>query len=73
VTDLHTPDSLLKTLHQAVKRPTPEEFRAQSVSFIMGSVGPESGITRAKVERGTKYSSGSTGSLGIRRDSLRAF
>lgn len=49
--DLSTPPSLLKSLQEAVKQPTQDELRAQSVSFIMGSVGSNSGITRADVEQ----------------------
>jgi hypothetical protein len=50
MTDLSTPQSLLKALQEAVKQPTIDELRAQSVSFIMGSVSSDSGITRADVE-----------------------
>jgi hypothetical protein len=58
MTELHTPASLLKTLQAAVKhKPTAEEVRAQSVSFIMGSVGSTSGITRADVEEALSISS----------------
>jgi hypothetical protein len=48
--NLHTPPGLLNALKDAVKEPTPDELRDQSVSFIMGSVGSDSGITRADVE-----------------------
>lgn len=48
--NLHTPQELLTKLRAAVKHPTPDELRDQSVSFIMGSVGNDSGITRADVE-----------------------
>ena len=47
---LNTPQELLNALKAAVKEPTPDELRDQSVSFIMGSVGSDSGITRADVE-----------------------
>ena len=50
MSNLHTPQALLDALMAAVKQPTPDELRDQSVSFIMGSVGSDSGITRADVE-----------------------
>jgi hypothetical protein len=50
MTDLSTPESLLKALQEAVKQPTVDELRTQSVSFIMGAVSSDSGITRADVE-----------------------
>jgi hypothetical protein len=51
MTELRTPASLLRALEQAVKQPTAEELRDQGVSFVMGSVGMSSGITRADVEQ----------------------
>lgn len=48
--NLHTPQELLTALKAAVRHPTADELRDQSVSFIMGSVGMDSGITRADVE-----------------------
>ncbi len=48
--NLKTPQELLTKLKAAVKNPTLDELRDQSVSFIMGSVGNDSGITRADVE-----------------------
>ena len=51
MSNLHTPQQLLNALKAAVKQPTPDELRDQSVSFIMGSVGMDSGITRADVEQ----------------------
>jgi hypothetical protein len=50
MSNLHTPQELLNALKAAVKQPTPDELRDQSVSFIMGSVGSDSGITRSDVE-----------------------
>lgn len=50
MSNLQTPQELLIALKAAVKQPTPDELRTQSVSFIMGSVGSDSGITRADVE-----------------------
>jgi hypothetical protein len=43
MSDLHTPQELLNALKAAVKQPTPDDL-------IMGSVGSDSGITRADVE-----------------------
>ena len=60
MTRLQTPADLLETLNKAAKRrPSAEELRQQSVSFVMGSVREESGITREQIEevlslRGTK-------------------
>lgn len=51
MSNLQTPQHLLNALKAAVKQPTADELRDQSVSFIMGSVGMDSGITRADVEQ----------------------
>lgn len=51
MSNLHTPQQLLTALKAAVKQPTVDELRDQSVSFIMGSVSMDSGITRADVEQ----------------------
>ena len=52
MTDLKTPQSLLDALREAGTRPvSAEELHAQRVSFIMGSVKAESGITREQVQR----------------------
>jgi hypothetical protein len=60
MSNLVTPPSLLKALQEAVKQPTADELRAQSVSFIMGSVSSESGITRAEVENALSIPPGAT-------------
>ncbi len=50
--DLKTPESLLEKLRNASARSvTAEELHAQRVSFIMGSVKAESGITREQVQQ----------------------
>lgn len=52
MTDLKTPQYLLDALRDAGARPVgPEELHAQRVSFIMGSVKAESGITREQVQQ----------------------
>jgi hypothetical protein len=52
MTDLKTQEALLGALREASARAvTPEELHAQRVSFIMGSVKAESGITREQVQR----------------------
>ena len=51
MSNLQTPQHLLNALKAAVKQPTADELRDQSVSFIMGSVGMDSGITRADGEQ----------------------
>lgn len=49
--DLQTDPKLLTALSEAAKRPlTPEQVHRQKVSFIMGSLGEDSTITRARVE-----------------------
>jgi hypothetical protein len=58
MSNLHTPQELLNALKAAVKQPTPGELRDQSVSFIMGSVGSDSGITRADVESALSMQTG---------------
>lgn len=50
MTDLKTNQSLLKALEQATRPLTAEERHRQRVSFIMGSLKPESSITRAQIE-----------------------
>ena len=52
MTDLKTSQSLLDALREASSRPvSPEELHAQRVSFIMGSVKADSGITREQVQQ----------------------
>jgi len=52
MTDLKTQQSLLAVLREAGTRPvSAEDLHAQRVSFIMGSVKAESGITREQVQR----------------------
>lgn len=52
MTHLKTPQPLLDALREASSRPvSPEELHAQRVSFIMGSVKAESGITREQVQQ----------------------
>ncbi len=49
--DLRTNEALLRALKIASATPlTPEELHRQRVSFIMGIVKGDSGITRARVE-----------------------
>jgi hypothetical protein len=49
--ELKTDQSLLTALRRASsQRMTPEEARQQRVSFVMGTVKEDSGVTRAKVE-----------------------
>jgi hypothetical protein len=56
---LNTPQALLDTLNEAAKRkPTAAELREQSVSYIIGSVKSDSGITRAQVEEVLKFGQG---------------
>ena len=50
--DLRTNEALLRALRKASEiRPTAEELHRQRVSFIMGIVKDDSGITRARVEQ----------------------
>lgn len=56
MSNLQTPQHLLNALKAAVKQPTADELRDQSVSFIMGSVGMDSGITRSDVEQALSMS-----------------
>jgi len=52
MTELKTSESLLDALRKASSRKiTSEELHAQRVSFIMGSVKAESGITREQVQQ----------------------
>ena len=49
--NLHTDPALLKALTEAAQRSlTQEQVHLQKVSFIMGSLGEDSTITRARVE-----------------------
>jgi hypothetical protein len=49
---IKTQETLLSALRKASAHPvTPEELHAQRVSFIMGSVKAESGITREQVQQ----------------------
>ncbi len=51
MTNLKTDKSLLRTLKQASKHPlSPKEVREQRVSFIMGAVKADSGVTRARIK-----------------------
>jgi len=51
ITNLSTDKELLKKLEESARKPlSEEELRKQRVSFIMGSVGKDSGITRAMIE-----------------------
>lgn len=45
-----TTASLLKALKRAGERMTAEEVRKQKISFIMGSLGENSTLTRERVE-----------------------
>lgn len=50
--ELRTDAGLLKALQSAAtKTPSADELREQRISFILGSLGKESGITREKVVR----------------------
>jgi hypothetical protein len=52
MTNFQTDPRLLTKLEKAAKRRlSPEELRRQKVSFILGSLGEESTITRERVER----------------------
>ena len=49
--DLHTKESLLRALKVASARPlTAAELQRQRVSYILGILKDDSGITRARVE-----------------------
>ena len=49
--DLHTSESLLRALKVASERPlTAAELQRQRVSYILGILKDDSGITRARVE-----------------------
>lgn len=49
--DIKTNESLLAALRQASSHtPTADELKEQRVSFIMGTLKEESGVTRAKIE-----------------------
>ena len=51
MTELKTNPALLQALHAAAaKGVTEEEIRLQRVSFVMGSLKPDSNITRARVQ-----------------------
>lgn len=51
VLNLSTEESLLDALKKASERkPTAEELMSQRVSFIFGSVGNTSGITRSQIK-----------------------
>lgn len=50
MTSLHTDSALLKALEAAAKiKISADELRKQRVSFIMGALGDDSSVTRAKV------------------------
>ena len=50
--NLHTDERLLQALADSARRnPSPQELHSQRVSYIMGIVSEESGITRAEVEK----------------------
>jgi hypothetical protein len=52
MTELKTSQSLLEALHKAAsQRVSSEELHAQRVSFIMGSVKADSGITREQIQQ----------------------
>jgi hypothetical protein len=51
MTNLKTSKSLLDALRESARPVTSEELHAQRVSFIMGSVKAESGITREQVQQ----------------------
>lgn len=51
MSDVRTRASLLEALRQAAERPmTAEEIARQRVSFVMGSLGDGSTLTRARVQ-----------------------
>lgn len=48
--DLKTDQNLLRTIEKAASStPTAEEVYKQRISFIMGSVGDDNAVTRARV------------------------
>lgn len=50
MTDLKTDDALLRALANAAqKQPTADEIEAQRISFIMGSLGEKSAVSRRRV------------------------
>jgi hypothetical protein len=50
--EIKTDDGLLRALSEAAKRkPNQEQAHRQRVSYIMSSLGRNSGVTREKVER----------------------
>ena len=52
MSDLHTDEKLLAALKEAATRTISRaEAQKQRVSFIMGSVDDESGVTRERVEK----------------------
>ncbi len=52
MTELKTKESTLRALEDAARRELSwEEIQKQRVSFVMGSLGAESSITREKVEK----------------------
>jgi hypothetical protein len=51
MTELKTKDSLLRALESASTRtPTAKEIEAQRVSFVVGSLGDKSPMTRERVQ-----------------------
>lgn len=48
--ELKTSESLLRALREATRAQSAEERHQQRVSFVMGSLGSESTMTRAEVE-----------------------
>jgi hypothetical protein len=61
MTELKTSQHLLDALRSAAsQKVSSEELHAQRVSFIMGSVKPESGITREQVQQVLAKQEGST-------------
>jgi|EndMetStandDraft_7_1072992.scaffolds.fasta_scaffold121365_2 hypothetical protein len=50
MTSIKTDDALLRALGEAARRPaTASEIQKQRVSFIMGTLGDSSSVTRAQV------------------------
>ena len=51
MTGMKTDESLLDALRRATaKTPSAEELEKQRISFIMGTLKPDSSVTRAKVQ-----------------------
>lgn len=70
VKDLHTAPDLLTDLERSVtKRPSANELFEQRVSFIFGSMSPDSDITREQIRKALVTSAGAVcDSVRVNRD-----